>query len=143
MPLLDDIGIKHIQAVVGSLLYYAQAVDNKLLATHSTISAQQAKATQRTVAAIDQLLDYVATYPANGTTYCSSGMMLATYSDASFLIENGFHSKAGAQIYLTENDPILQQNGLVHTISQILKFVMASVVGAKLGALHLKCYLYV
>ena len=136
-PLLNDIEVKRVQAVVGSLLYYARAVDNKLLATLSTISAQQAKATQNTTAAVDQLLDYVATYPADGTTYRASGMVLAAHSDASFLTETGSRSRAGAHIYLTENDPIPRQNGPVHTMSQIIKFVMASAAEAELGALYL------
>ena len=32
-PLLDAKGIKQVQGIIGSLLYYARAVDNKLLAT--------------------------------------------------------------------------------------------------------------
>ena len=37
-PPLDKHGIKRVQAIVGSLLYYARAVDNKLLGTISAIS---------------------------------------------------------------------------------------------------------
>ena len=51
-PQLDEAGVKHVQAIVGSLLYYARAVDNKLLATLSAISSQQASATKQTAAAI-------------------------------------------------------------------------------------------
>ena len=43
------------------MLYYARAVDNKLLVGLSAIGAQQASATQRTNEAIDQILDYCAT----------------------------------------------------------------------------------
>jgi hypothetical protein len=76
-PLLDDKEIKQIQGIIGSLLYYARAVDNKLLATLSTISSQQAKATENTKKEVHQLLDYVATYPSNGITYRASSMVLA------------------------------------------------------------------
>jgi hypothetical protein len=62
-PLLDMAGVKRIQGIVSSLLYYTQAVDNKLLATLSTIGAQQAHATKNMAKAVKQLLDYVATYP--------------------------------------------------------------------------------
>ena len=68
-PLLSTKETKHIQGIVGSLLYYARAVDNKLLATLSAISSQQAKPTARTKVAVDQLLDYVETYPNDGITY--------------------------------------------------------------------------
>lgn len=51
-PPLDKAGIKQIQGIVGFLLYYARAVDNKLLVTLSTISSQQTTATQNTAAAV-------------------------------------------------------------------------------------------
>ena len=58
--------------IIGSLLYYARAVDNKLLTTLSTISSQQVKATEHTARAVHQLLNYVATYPSDGITYRAS-----------------------------------------------------------------------
>ena len=136
-PLLDAAGVKRIQGIVGSLLYYARAVDNKLLAALSAISARQAKATVNTEKAINQLLDYVATYPNDGITYRASSMVLAAHSDASFLTEPGSRSRAGAHIFLTDNDPIPRNNGPVMTISQIIKFVMASAAEAELGALYI------
>ena len=54
-PPLDAAGVKRIQGIIGSLLYYARAVDNKLLTTLSTIGAQQAKATENTRKAVDQM----------------------------------------------------------------------------------------
>jgi len=135
-PPLDDAGIKRIQGIIGSLLYYARAVDNKLLATLSTISSQQAKATENTAKAVHQLLDYVATYPQDGITYRASSMVLAAHSDASFLTEQGSRSRAGAHIFLSEDDPIPRQNGPILTMSQIIKFVMASAAEAELAALY-------
>jgi hypothetical protein len=58
-----------IQEIVGSLLYYARAVNNKLLVALSAISAHQAKATVATEQALDLLHDYVATYPSDGIVY--------------------------------------------------------------------------
>jgi hypothetical protein len=58
----------HVQEIVGSFLYYARAVDNKLLAALSAIATHQAKATIATEQAVDLLLDYVATYPNDGIT---------------------------------------------------------------------------
>jgi hypothetical protein len=60
---LDAAGIKCVQGIVGALLYYARAVDNKLLVAINSIGTQQAAATEATAAAISQLLNYVATYP--------------------------------------------------------------------------------
>ena len=48
---------KRVQGIFGALLYYAQAVDNKLLVGLSSIGSHQAAATQRTNEAIDQILD--------------------------------------------------------------------------------------
>ena len=57
-PPLDAAGVNRVQRIVGALLYYARAVDNKLLATLSAIGAQQAAATENTLKACNQLLDY-------------------------------------------------------------------------------------
>ncbi len=46
-PLLPD-HIKRVQKIIGSLLYYAQAVDTKLLVALNAISARQAKVTRHT-----------------------------------------------------------------------------------------------
>jgi hypothetical protein len=135
-PPLDTAGIKRIQGIVGSLLYYARAVDNKLLATLSVIGTQQAAATENTAKAVNQLLDYVATYPSDGITYRASNMVLAAHSDASYLTEPKARSRAGAHIFLTEDDPIPRQNGPVLTLSQVIKYVMASAAEAELAALY-------
>jgi hypothetical protein len=107
---LDVAGIKRIQGIIGSLLYYARAVDNKLLMTLSSLGAQQAAATENTRTAIDQLLDYVATYPSDGTTYRASNMILVAHSNASFLSESKSRSHASASISLTEDDPIPRES---------------------------------
>ena len=64
---LNAAGIKRLQGIVGALLYYARAVDKKLLVALNVIGTQQAAATEATAAAISQLLDYAATYPNDGT----------------------------------------------------------------------------
>ena len=133
---LDEKCVKHIQGIIGSLLYYVHAVDNILLATLSTISSQQATATVNTEKAVNQLLNYVATYPKCGTTYQASTMVLASHSDASFLTEPKSRSCAGAHILLTDDDPIPRNNGPVLTISQILKFVKALAAEAELAAVY-------
>jgi hypothetical protein len=63
-PPLSTEDDKRIQGVTGALLYYARAVDNKLIATLSALSSQQATTTEATNVAMNQVLDYLATYPA-------------------------------------------------------------------------------
>jgi hypothetical protein len=135
-PPLSNEGIKRIQGIIGALLYYAQAVDNKLLATLSTLSFQQATATEATAKAVDQLLGYLTTYPDNGATYCSSDMILCNHANADFHNESKGRSHAGAHIFMSENDPFPRHNGPILSISQITKFVMSSAAEAKLGALY-------
>jgi hypothetical protein len=135
-PPLSNEGIKRIQGIIGALLYYAQAVDNKLLATLSTLSSQQATATEATAEATNQLLDYVATYPDDGATYRSSDMILCAHTNAGFHNESKGCSRAGTHIFMSENDPFPRHNGPILSISQIMKFVMSSAAKAELGALY-------
>ncbi len=53
---LDDHRKCRIQEIVGSLLYYAQAVDNKLLVALSAIAARQSYATVATEQAVHLLV---------------------------------------------------------------------------------------
>ena len=119
------------------LLYYAWEVHNRLLVGLSAIGAQQLSATEQTTAAIDQILDHVSTYPNDGITYRSSDMILAAHSDAEFNNKSKARSRAGAHIFLSENDPKPEWNGAILTIAQIIKFVMSSASEAELGALYI------
>ncbi len=67
--LLDNHCKCGIQEIVGSLLYYTQAVDNKLLVALSAIAAHQSYATVATEQAVHLLLNYVTTYPSDGIIY--------------------------------------------------------------------------
>ena len=58
-PPLDEAGIKHIQAIVGAVLFYGRAVDNKLLFTLNSIGTQQAASTEATNEAVNPMLDYI------------------------------------------------------------------------------------
>ncbi len=87
-PPLSTEGVKRVQGIIGALLYYARAVNNKLLATLSTLSSQQSTATEATNVAMNQLLDYLATYPDDGTAYRARNMILCAYANA------GFHNES-------------------------------------------------
>jgi len=124
--LLDEHRNRRIQEIVGSLLYYARAVDNKLLVALSAIAARQAYATVATEQAVHLLLNYFATYPVDGIVYRSSDMIICAHADAGFFNETNSRSRAGAHIFLSENDPFPRFNGAVLSIAQIIKFGMAS-----------------
>ena len=76
-------------------MYYARAVDPKILVALTTISAEQANGTEATAKSVTQLLNYAATHSEAITRYHASGMILYTHSDASFLSEPGAKSISG------------------------------------------------
>jgi hypothetical protein len=76
-------------------------------------------------------------YPNDGIVYRASDMVLCAQADASYLNETKSCSRAGAHIYLLEDDPIPRFNGTVLTIATIIKFVMASAAKAELAALFI------
>ena len=84
---LSDADKKKLQAITGALLYYARAVDNKLLVALGSIATQTHAPTQRTAELVHQLLNYVSTYPNDSIIFRKSQMQLAAYSDAGYLNE--------------------------------------------------------
>jgi hypothetical protein len=101
LELLDASLKCHVQEILRSLLYYARAVNNKLLNTLSAIAARQAKATVATEKAVDLLLDYVASYPNDGIVYHATNMILCAHADAGFL---------------NKTNQLLQQSGSSHLL---------------------------
>ena len=94
-------------------------------------------ATEQTVAAIDQLLDHVATYPDYEIIYRASDMILAAHSDTGLSNDSKARSRAGADIFLSEDKPTPKQNGAVLAISQIIKLAMSLAAEAELGAMYI------
>ncbi len=89
-PLKEE--TKYIQAVTGTLLYYARAVDATILPSLSSIATKQAKPTLERMKTVKQLLDYCATQEEAITTYNSSKMILAVHSDAGYCNKKNAHS---------------------------------------------------
>jgi hypothetical protein len=131
--------IKHVQDNVGTLLYYARAVDPTLLAALSTIATRQANGTWAVADACHQLLDYVATHPNAGLRYHACDMILAIHTDAPYLSEMGGRSCAAGHFYLTNQTDKDFNNGAVLTLSSIIKHVMSSASKAELAALNYGC----
>ena len=70
---------------IGSLLYYARAVDSIPLPTLNDIAAEQTQITVKTDKAVSKLLDYTSTYPNATIFYSASDMVLHIDSDVSYL----------------------------------------------------------
>jgi hypothetical protein len=75
----------NIQTVTGSILYYARAVYPTILMPLNEIATEHTKATEKTQAATNQLLDYLATHPDATIHYHASDVILHIHSDASYL----------------------------------------------------------
>eukprot|EP00804_Cyclotella_cryptica_P009687 CCRYP_011212-RA/>CCRYP_011212-RA protein AED:0.35 eAED:0.22 QI:0/-1/0/1/-1/1/1/0/467 len=117
------------------LLYYARAVDNKLLHALSDIGTEQASATSRTT-----------TKSTNSWTTVPPILTMAPHTDPvtwSYLPTRCPISMpanlAAARIYImcSENDPVPSHNGPVLTITQIIKFVTSSAAESELAALFI------
>jgi hypothetical protein len=69
-----------IQKVTGLVLYYVQAVDPTVLMPLNEIATEQTKATEKTQATTNQLLDYLATHPDATIRFHASDMILHIHS---------------------------------------------------------------
>jgi hypothetical protein len=129
--------IQRIQKIVGTLLYYARAVDSTQLVALGTIAAQQANGTIKTEKATAHLLDYCHTHPDAILRYRASDMILKIHSDASYLSEAKARSRAAGHFYLGDKQTNAPErdNGALLTKSTIMKNVMSSAADAETGAL--------
>jgi hypothetical protein len=136
-PPLSKEETKYVQAVAGTLLYYARAVDPTILTALSSIATEQAKPTQNTLKKVKQLLDYCATQDKAVITYNASKMILAAHSDAGYCNEKNARSRAGGHFFLSNDEIFPPNNGAILTNATIIKAVMSSAAEAELGALYL------
>jgi len=120
---LTDTEVKQVQKIVGSILYYARAVDMTVLMVLSTIASEQTKGTKRTLKKAYQVLDYLATNPNAVVRFRASDMVLNIHSDASYLSKPNARSRACGHFFMgslpNNGDPI-KLNGAFHTLCSIL-----------------------
>jgi hypothetical protein len=141
-PLLDEKGIKRVQKIVGSILYFARAVDMMVLMALSAIAVKQAKAMVKTMENCIQLLDYLASNSEAKVRYYASNMIMNKHSDASYLLETGARSRACGHFFMGWMPQIgepIKINGAFYVNETIQKFVVTSAAEAKLGALFHNC----
>jgi hypothetical protein len=89
----------NIQKFTGSFLYYARAVYPTVLMPLNDIATEQTKATEKTEAATNQLLDYLATHPDATIRYHASDMILHIHSNASYLSISNARSRLGGLVF--------------------------------------------
>ena len=79
---------RRIQQIVGTLLYYARAVDPTVLTSINKVASAQANPTVAVEAAANRLLQYAKRFQNATIVYRASGMQSRGYSDASYLSES-------------------------------------------------------
>ena len=99
-PYLSKEDIQHVQRVIGSILYYARAVDLTCLMALSTIASKQVKGTENTMLKTKQLLDYLATHLDATVRFCALDMVMNIHLYASYLSESNAHSRACGHIFM-------------------------------------------
>jgi hypothetical protein len=142
-PALDASDIKRVQEVLGTLLYYARAVDSTMLAAIGSIATQQTNGTQATMKAVTQLLNYCATHPDAVVRYFASDMILEIDSDASYLSAPkarsraaGYHTLGYLPAPVTDPPtPARPRNGAINVLCTIMREVVSSAAEAELAAL--------
>jgi hypothetical protein len=124
-----------IQKVTGSVLYYARAVDPTVLMPLNDIATEQTKATGKTQAATNQMLDYLATQPDTTIRYHASDMVLHIHSNASYLSVYNARTRPGGLFFLGNKFPEQETlNGSILNVAAIIKNVVASAAESEAGA---------
>jgi hypothetical protein len=124
-----------IHKVTRSVLYYARAVDPTVLMPLNDIATEQTKATEKTQATRNQLLDYLATHLDATIRYHASDMILHIHSDALYLSVSNARSRLGGLFFLGNKTPNQDKlNGSILNVASVIKNVVASAAESEHGA---------
>jgi hypothetical protein len=116
-------------------LYYARAVDPTVLMPLNDIATEQTKATGKTQAATNKLLDYLATHPDATIRYHASDMILHIRYDASYLSVSNARSRLGGLFFCGDKPPQeYTLNGSIPNVVSVINNVVASAAESEVGA---------
>lgn len=131
-----------IQAVVGSLLYYARAIDASLLPALNEIAASQANPTELTEKKINHLLAFAKTHRNTSLRFHASDMVLHIDSDAAYLVMPNARSRFAGYYHLSANPttPLtptynIPINSPIHVECKTIRHVVSSAAEAETGGL--------
>ena len=131
----DEKGVRRIQQICGSILWYMRACNVTTTKGLNSIGRKQSKATKVTKMWADWMLDYLTTHPNAKIRYWQSDMRLIIHSDASFLTELDAKGNYGGCFYLgwnQANDEPQKINSAVDVSASLLPLVAISVAEAEL-----------
>jgi hypothetical protein len=124
-----------IHKVTGSVLYYARSVDPTVLMPLNDIATEETKATEKTKAATNQLLDYLATRPDATIRYHASYMIWHIHSDASYLSVSKACIHLGGLFFGRDRPPQGDTlNGSILNVASVIKNMVASAAESEVGA---------
>ena len=92
---LDKNNQKRLQKFLEILLYYAKAIDPKMLMALNSLEAVQKKTTIENAKQITRFLNYGTAHSNAIIEYIKSGIILHIYSDASYISEPKAQSRVG------------------------------------------------
>jgi hypothetical protein len=99
------------------------------------IATEHTKETEKTQAATNQMLDYLATHLNATIRYHASNMILHIHSDASYLSVSNARSRLGGLFFLGNKSPEQDTlNGSILNIAALIKNLVASAAESEVGA---------
>ena len=135
---LSPKGIRRVQSIVGSILYYARALDSTMPPALNDIGSKQASATTGTNKQCKMLLDYAATYPNAKIQFYASDMHLQADSDTAYLVLPLARSRYAGYFYLgTLQSTNGRLNGSILVVCKSIRSVVASAAEAETGGLFI------
>ena len=133
---LPKFQLKQIQQVVGTILYYAQAIDNTMLIALSTITIAQSSGIKHTVKALHKFFNDCATHAEAAICFCASPMILCIHSNTSNLSKPQAWRQAGGYFYLGAWKNVPDQcNGPILATTGIMKVVLSSAAEAETNSI--------
>ncbi len=99
-PVLDAGGIKQIQQIVGSILYYAHAVNMTVLMTLSSIAVKQTKAMEKNYGTLHSTAGLPCKQFRCEGDISQSDMIMNIHSNASYLSETKTRSRACGHFFM-------------------------------------------
>jgi hypothetical protein len=116
-------------------LYYARAVDPTVVLPLNDIATEQKKATEKTQAPTNLLLDYLVTHPDATIRYHAPDMILHIHSDASYLSVSNSRSRLGGLFFCGNKSPQEDNlNGSILNVASVIKKVVAPAAESEVGA---------
>ena len=136
-PLLSPKETKYIQSVTGYFLFYRRAIDYTTLPALNEIASSQAMPSKNTKQKLQQLMDYLHTYPDAFLRFYASNMVLHVESDAAYLVAPKARSRIAGYFHLSAhpnktNNPTI--NAAIQVECKTLQHVVSSSPEAEVAA---------